>query len=218
MGRGRGSRLGSILGGALLALALAGGGAAGAESFPSKPIHLVVPYAPGGAVDVVSRTVGNALTQKFGWTVLVENRTGAGGIIASAFVAKAEPDGYTLLTASNATSVNGSLYANLTYDPASDFAPVVLLARGPIVLTASPALPVTSVRALIQHAKAHPGALNFGSGGVGTSGSCGERVGLAIASALMVPAWMCGIACSRFEKNSCTWFWVSAWNTSAPPR
>jgi tripartite-type tricarboxylate transporter receptor subunit TctC len=175
MRRGRASGFGAaswrrrVVGCVLVVVTLACCGIAHAQSFPSRPIHLIVPYAPGGAVDIVSRSVGAALGQRFGWTVVVENRTGAGGNIASAFVAKSEPDGYTLLTGSNATSVNGSLYSNLPYDPATDLTPIVMLGRGPIVLVATPSLPVNSVRELVAYAKAHPGTLNFGSGGVGTS-------------------------------------------------
>jgi len=156
--------------GAVVALvAFAWCNVAGAENYPSRPIHLIVPYAAGGAVDIVARAVGAALTGKYGWTVVVENRTGAGGNIASAFVAHAAPDGYTLLTASNANTVNGSLYANLSYDPATDLTPIVRIGHAPIVLLASPALPVNSARELVAYAKAHPGTLNVGSGGVGTS-------------------------------------------------
>jgi tripartite-type tricarboxylate transporter receptor subunit TctC len=158
-----------IVGALLAAVVVAAGFDATAQSYPNRPIHLVVPYAAGGAVDIVARTVGNGLTQRYGWTVVVENRTGAGGNIGSTFVAKSEPDGYTLLTASNATAVNGSLYGNLPYDPGTDLIPIVRVAQAPIVLLAAPSLPVASARALVAHAKAHPGTLNVASGGAGTS-------------------------------------------------
>jgi tripartite-type tricarboxylate transporter receptor subunit TctC len=144
-------------------------GPARAESFPDRPIKLIVPYAAGGGVDIVARAVGDGLGKHFNWTVVVENRTGAGSNVGSAVVAKAEADGYTLLMGSNANAVNGSLYTNMAYDPLTELTPIVLVGRVPMVLLASPSVPIKSVRELVTYARQHPGKLNFGSGGVGTS-------------------------------------------------
>jgi len=149
--------------------ALASHPAAEAQSFPSQPIHLIVPFSPGGAVDIVGRTIGDALSKQSGHPVIVENKTGAGGNIASAFVARANPDGYTLLVASNSNAYNDFLYSNAGYDPAKDLLRVVQIAQVPMVLLVTPKLPVKNVQEVIALAKAKPDTLNFGSGGNGTS-------------------------------------------------
>ena len=140
-----------------------------AQSFPSQPIHLIVPFSPGGAVDIVGRTIGDALAKQSGHPVIVENKTGAGGNIASGFVARANPDGYTLLVASNSNAYNDFLYANAGYDPAKDLLRVVQIAQVPMVLLVTPKLPVKTVQDVIALAKSKPDTLNFGSGGNGTS-------------------------------------------------
>ena len=141
-----------------------------AQSFPSKPIKLIVPFAPGGGVDIVGRTLAeNASKQSPGLTVVVENHTGAGGNVGSTSVAKAAPDGYTLLVASNSNSYNNFLYSNMQYDAAKDLAAVVHIARVPMVLLVSPSIPPKTVAEVIALAKAKPGTLNFGSGGNGTA-------------------------------------------------
>jgi tripartite-type tricarboxylate transporter receptor subunit TctC len=143
--------------------------AAAAGGYPDKPIRLVVPFGAGGAVDVVARVLAKELAGHLGQNVIVENRTGAGGNIAAAFVAKADPDGYTLLMGSTGNSVNGSLYRNLTYDPDRDLEPVALVGTVPTVLLANPSVPASNVHELIALAKARPGSLNFASGGSGTT-------------------------------------------------
>ena len=140
-----------------------------AQSYPARPIRLIVPYAPGGGVDIVARTVGQELGKRLNQSVVVENRTGAGGNIGSEVVAKAAPDGYTLLMASPANTINPSLYSKMPYDPARDLAPIALIASVPTVLLANRSLPVQNVKALIALAKARPGALTYGSGGSGTT-------------------------------------------------
>ncbi len=140
-----------------------------AQSFPSQQIHLIVPFSPGGAVDVIGRTIGDALAKQSGHAVVVENKTGAGGNIASGFVARANPDGYTLLVASNSNAYNDFLYANAVYDPAKDLLRVVQIAQVPMVLLATPKLPVKNLQEVIALAKSKPDTLNFGSGGNGTS-------------------------------------------------
>ena len=140
-----------------------------AQHYPFKPVRLIVPYAPGGGVDIVARALAQELTKRMGQQIIVDNRSGAGGNIGSDVVAKATPDGYTLLIASPANAINPSLYTKMPFNPARDLAPVALIATVPAVLLASPALPVKTVKELVAHAKAKPGTLNFGSGGSGTT-------------------------------------------------
>ena len=143
--------------------------AAWAQQYPSKPIHLIVPYAPGGAVDVVGRVIAGDLSKRLGQTVIVENRTGAGGNVAASYVAKSEADGYTLLMGSTGNSVNGSLYHNLNYDPDRDLAPIALVGTVASVLLAHPALPANNLAELMALIKSKPDSLNFASGGSGTT-------------------------------------------------
>jgi tripartite-type tricarboxylate transporter receptor subunit TctC len=156
---------------AALAFALALGSLpAAAESYPSRPIRLVVPYAAGGTNDILARLVGAKLQVAWGQPVVVENRTGAGGNVGAEQVAKAPPDGYTLLvTASPPLSINASLYRALPFKPATDFAPISLMIEVPNLLEANPKLPVHSVAELVAYAKAHPAKLNFASQGSGTT-------------------------------------------------
>src|SRR5687768_16275173 len=137
------------------------------QPFPSKPIRLIVPNPPGGATDVLARILADDLGRQ-GKTVVVENRPGASGTIGSALVAKAPPDGYSLVmghAASHATSQ--SMYRNLPYDPVTDFAPVTLVANVTNVIVVHPSIPAKSVKELVALARARPGQLVFGSGGLG---------------------------------------------------
>jgi tripartite-type tricarboxylate transporter receptor subunit TctC len=142
---------------------------AGAQNFPDRPLRMVVPYAAGGGVDIVARSVSQELTRRLGHPVVVENKTGAGSNIGSEFVAKSAPDGYTLLMASPANAINVSLYRKMPYDTKRDLAPVALVGAVPSVLVANPSLPTKNVAELVALAKARPGTLNYGSGGSGTS-------------------------------------------------
>jgi tripartite-type tricarboxylate transporter receptor subunit TctC len=137
---------------------------AAAAPYPERVVKLVVPFAAGGPVDVMARLVAQHLSAKFGQSVIVENRPGAGGTIASKLVAAAEPDGYTLLFASaGSLAISPSLYKNLGYDPVAGFAPVALVANHPQAMVVHPGVPVHSVKELIDYAKANPGLLNFGA-------------------------------------------------------
>jgi len=141
-----------------------------AEDYPVRPIRIVVPFAAGGTSDLVTRIVGQALGAELKTAVVIDNRPGAGGNIGSELVAQAAPDGYTLLMGTVAThGINASLYKKLPFDPVKDFAPVSLVASTPSVLEVNPSLPIHSVQELIAYAKAHPGKLNFGSAGNGSS-------------------------------------------------
>lgn len=140
-----------------------------AQAYPTKPIRIVVPFAPGGSMEAIARLVGQKLTAAFGQAVIIDNRPGASGIVGTEFVAKAPADGYTLLAMPSAFAMNPSLYSKAPYDPIKDFEPVSALASYPLLLVCHPSLPVRSIKALIALAKAQPGSLNYSSGGVGTS-------------------------------------------------
>src|SRR5271154_5919616 len=142
-----------------------------AQGYPAKPIRLVVPFPPGGSLDVVARAIGQKLSAAWGQPIVIDNRPGAGGNIGADLVAKSAPDGYTILEGALSThAVNVSLYHKLPYDPIKDFAPITLVAITPNVLVVNAAFPVNSVPELIAYAKAHPGALSFGSGSNGSAG------------------------------------------------
>ena len=137
-------------------------GRAWAQAYPEKLIRMVVPFTAGGPVDVMARLVGQYLSTRFGQPVVIDNRPGAGGTLASKAVAAAEPDGYTLLFGSaGSLAISPSLYKNLDYDPITGFAPVAMVANHPIGMVVHPSVPVRSVKELIAHAKAHPGTLNY---------------------------------------------------------
>src|SRR5256885_12564945 len=140
-----------------------------AQAYPSKTVHIIVPFAPGSATDVAARLVGDRLNAAWGQPVVVENRPGAGGTIGIAQTAKAEPDGYTLAVVSTGHVVNYVLYKDLPYDTLKDLAGVAPLASLPSVLVVSPALRVKSVKELVAAAKARPGELNYGTAGVGSA-------------------------------------------------
>lgn len=139
------------------------------SAYPDKPIRLILPFPPGGGTDGIARLVGDATGKRLGQQILVDNRPGAGGNIASDLVAKADPDGYTVLMGfSTALTVNPGLYPDLTFNVQKDFIPIVQLADGQYVLVVNPSVPAKSVSELIAYAKANPGALNFASGGIGS--------------------------------------------------
>ena len=143
--------------------------AAHAQAYPSKPIRIVVPYLAGGAADVVARLVAQKMSEAFGQSVLVDNRAGGAANIGSEFVAKAAPDGYTLLMGSPANVVNVSLFAKLPYDILKDLVPIALMGTSANILVVHPSLPVKSVRELIAFAKARPGKLTYASSGNASS-------------------------------------------------
>ncbi len=142
---------------------------AAAQPFPSKPVKIVVPFAAGGATDVVARLLAQKLLDAWGQSVVVENRAGAGGNIGADAVAKSPADGYTLLMASGSiVTANPHMYKSLTYDPANDLVPVTNVATGPQVIVVSNAVPARDLKELIAYAKANPKMVNYGSAGVGT--------------------------------------------------
>jgi tripartite-type tricarboxylate transporter receptor subunit TctC len=158
-----------------VALALLVSWAAWAQPYPSKPIRIVVAFAPGGIADFAARSVAPRLAETLGVPVVVDNRAGAGGIIGAELVAKSPPDGYTLLVTSISHTINPSVVKSLPYDTQRDFAPVMLIADAPNILVLHPSVSATTLAELIALAKAKPNELNYASSGIGTSTHlCGE--------------------------------------------
>jgi tripartite-type tricarboxylate transporter receptor subunit TctC len=139
-----------------------------AESYPARPAHIMLGFAPGTTPDIAARLVGHSLSERLGQQFIVENRTGAGGNIATEFVVKAQPDGYPLLLVTLANAVNATLYGSLKFNFLSDIAPVGSIMRTPLVMEVNPAVPARSVAEFIAYAKANPGKINMASGGNGT--------------------------------------------------
>jgi len=154
---------------AAAALAAACAAPAFAQTYPTKPVRIIVPFPPGQASDVIARLVGQKMSENLGQQVVVDNRVGAGGNIGSDMGAKAPPDGYTLTMATAALPISASVYAKLPFDPVKDFATVTLMTVTPLVLIVHPALPVKNVKELVALARSRPGQLNFASSGMGTS-------------------------------------------------
>ncbi len=152
--------------GALLLAALAP--VATAQTFPSKPMRMVVPSPPAGSADLLARLLADHLSRRLGQTMIVENRPGAGQTIGSDHVVKSAPDGHTLLLVTVSYTTSAAIYSRLPYDPANDLIGVAMVGRGPLLLTVHPSLPARSVKELLALAKAQPGSLNFGSAGNGT--------------------------------------------------
>lgn len=141
---------------------------AAAQAYPTGPMRIVVPFTPGGGTDILSRIIAQKLNESWGQPVLVDNRPGASGTVGTAFVAKAQGDGHTLLVMPAGYAGNPALYKKLPYDQNRELAPVSLLASGPLTLVVHPSLPVKSVREFVAFARARPGEINFGSPGAGT--------------------------------------------------
>jgi tripartite-type tricarboxylate transporter receptor subunit TctC len=140
---------------------------AAAQSYPTKPVRLIIPFPPGGSNDVVGRMIATQLSARLDKPVIVENPGGAGGLIGAELAARSQPDGYTLLLISVAYAFNPSIY-KLPYDPATAFTPVAMLGSGPVVIAVTPKLPVNSLKELIALARAKPGELNYATAGVGS--------------------------------------------------
>src|SRR5215470_1734267 len=156
----------------LIALLVIGGAGPGAEpalaqGFPAKPVRIVVPFAAGGSVDALARVIGSKLSEQLNQPVVVENRPGAGGNLGADAVAKAAPDGYTILQNTVGQAIAPAIFKTLPFDVLKDFAPVTQLVATTLILVASPELPATSIPALIELAKSRPGRLNYGMSGAG---------------------------------------------------
>jgi tripartite-type tricarboxylate transporter receptor subunit TctC len=151
------------------AIMAAGGPALAQSAFPSKPVHIFVPYAPGGGVDVLTRTLSDAVSRQWGQSIVVENRPGAGGVVASQALASAAPDGYTLIVVASGHATNPFLYPKLPYDTFKDFTPISLLASSANILLVRADSPFKALLDVIAQAKAKPGGLSFGHSGNWTS-------------------------------------------------
>jgi len=155
---------------ALCVAALLAAASAGAQDYPARPVRMVVPYAPGGPVDIVARITANKLSETLGQQFVVDNRAGAGGNIALEVVARSTPDGYTLLVGANGTNaINPSLYKNMPVDPGRDLAPISMVASSAMILVVHPSLPASNVKELIALARAKPGAVTYASSGSGST-------------------------------------------------
>jgi tripartite-type tricarboxylate transporter receptor subunit TctC len=164
-----------VLTGFALAAALLGAPGAHAQAWPQKPIRLIVGFAPGGVADITARVVAQKLSEQLGQQIVVDNRPSAGGIVAADAVAKAAPDGYTLLLLTNGNAVSASLFTTLPYDTIADFAPVSLLGTFDVAVVASAGAKIDSMPALMAYAKANPGKLNIGTINVGSTSTCRPR-------------------------------------------
>lgn len=154
---------------AAAAMLAVGGGASAQSTFPTKAVHIYVPYAAGGAVDILTRTLGDAVSKQWGQPVVIENRPGAGGVVASQALVQAPPDGYTLIMVASGHPTNPLLYPKLPYDTFKDFSPISLLASSPNILLVRADSPFKSLSDMIAQAKAKPGSLSFAHAGTGTS-------------------------------------------------
>jgi tripartite-type tricarboxylate transporter receptor subunit TctC len=151
----------------LAGAAMAAPGVAFAQSYPARPVHMVVGFAAGGGADIMARLIGQGLSERLGQQIVVDNRPGAGTNIATEVVAKAAPDGYTLLLANSPNAINATLYDNLSFDFVRDIVPVASIGRVPLVMVVNPDLPAKTIPEFIAYAKANPGKVNMGSGGNG---------------------------------------------------
>src|SRR2546429_4955944 len=156
--------------------AMLAAGSALAQSYPAKPLRVIITQAPGSATDVISRVVGNRLSEGLGQPIVIEARPGAGGVVGTEAAARSAPDGYTLFMGNNSThGSNPAVYARLPYDAVNDFAPISFVASVPYVLVVDPKLPVRNVKEFIALVKASPGKMNYASAGNGsTHHFCGE--------------------------------------------
>src|SRR3954462_15728212 len=176
---------------ALLFLCLAT--AAIAQQYPTHPVRMEVGFAPGGGTDIMARLVSQKLSERWGQPVVVDNRTGASGNIGAELVARAAPDGYTLLTAFSSHSSNAAL-SKLSFDINKDFSSITQIASGPAVVVANPAVPGKTLAGMLEYAKAHPGSIKYGSSGVGTPGHLGGELMQQMTGAQMVHVPYKGIA------------------------
>ena len=167
---------------AAAALIAGASGDAMAQSFPTRPVRMIVPYPAGGGTDIISRTVAQKLGEKWGQQVIVDNRAGANGIIGTDLAAKSKPDGYTLVVVIATQAINPALYPKIPYNSETDFAPVSLMAQYPFILTTHPSVPAKSVREFIALAKKRPGELSYASSGNGSGPHLGFELFKSIAS------------------------------------
>lgn len=155
--------------------ALVGAAPAYAQSYPAKPVRLILPFPPGGGTDILGRILAQKLGEELGQQVIAENRPGAGGNVGAEYTVRQSPDGYTIVLCSPSISISPSLYKKLSYDPAKDLAPISLVASIPNLLVVHPSVPAKTLKEFAALARKNPGKLNFGSGGAGTTNDLGAR-------------------------------------------
>lgn len=182
--------IGAMFAAAILAVSIA----SAADEYPARPVRVIVPYAPGGGTDVVARILGVHFTQRLGQSFIIDNRPAGSGIVGTDLVAKAQPDGYTLLFAFSSLSSSAKLYSKLPFDPVGDFAPVALATTSPLVLFVHPSVPARDVKEFVAYAKLHPGKLNYGSSGLGSSPHLATELLMAMAGIQMAHIPYKGIA------------------------
>jgi hypothetical protein len=193
-----------VLGAALGALMLAGGSAL-ATDYPTQTVTIIVPYAPGGIADIAARTVGEALSQKWGQEVIVDNRTGGAGFLAATAVARAAPDGHTLFVADMGVNViNPALFDEVPYDPAVDFRPITIISDTPLVLVANVDAPFDTTEEYVSYARTNPGTLTFASAGIGSCVGSSARVRMkeARTEARTLDPWTTSTARAEIERPS----------------
>ena len=179
------------------ALCLCGAWAAtawGQDRYPSRPVRVIVPFAPGGGSDVLARFLGPRLSERLGQPVVVDNRPAASGVVGADLVAKAAPDGYTLLLVFSTHAQSAQLFAKLPFDPINDFAPITLVITAPLGMMLNPAVPAKTVKEFIAHAKANPGKLNYGSSGPGSSPHLAAELFMSMAGVQMTHIPYKGVA------------------------
>ncbi len=180
---------------ATLLLSAAALGQAQGPAYPTKPIHLIVPFPPGGGNDTVARAIGQQVSPELGQPVVIDNRPGAGGSVGAELAAKAPPDGYTLFLAGvGSHAVNPNVHAHLAYDPVKDFAPVTLIASAPSVLVVNPSVPARTFAEFTAYARANPGKLNYASNGAGSAAQLAAAMYESMAGVKMVHVPYKGIA------------------------
>jgi tripartite-type tricarboxylate transporter receptor subunit TctC len=179
---------------ALLASALFLAAGAHAQTYPAKPVRLVVPYPPGGSNDVLSRITAQTMTPGLGQSIVVDNRSGAGGMIGADHVAKSAPDGYTLVNVQASFTANAALRPKMAYDPMTDFVYIGMMARGPLLAVVHPSLPVKGMKEFIALARARPGQINYGSTGTGGHNHLASELFARMASVKMVHVPYKGVA------------------------
>jgi tripartite-type tricarboxylate transporter receptor subunit TctC len=172
---------------------------AAAQSYPAKPIRVIVPSGAGGSVDTLARLVGQKVSASLGQQIVVENRSGSGGVIGTEIAARAAPDGYTLLMAYGSHVINPTLYPKLPYDTIKDFLPITQVAVQPLLVNVHPALPVKSIKELVALAKARPGQLNYGSAGSGSGGHLATEILCMMANVKMTHVPYKGSAAAMFD-------------------
>ena len=183
-----------VLRAAAAALVFAASPAGAADEYPARPVRIVVPFAPGGGTDIVGRILAQRLSERLGQGFIVDNRPAGSGIIGADIVAKAQPDGHTLLFAFSSLASSARLYSQLPYDPIRDFAPVALATTSPLVLYIHPSVPARDLREFIAYAKANPNRLNYGSSGLGSSPHLATELLMSMAGIQMTHVPYKGIA------------------------